>query len=70
MYTMDFQNLPWYAMECWEPRNNFYIYGNASLSPVEQYFFIPRLTEDNDSVRVRIQTEKSVEKAQVEVFHA
>ncbi len=68
MFTVDFQNLPWYAMECWEPRNNFYIFGVASLAPVKQYFFIPRLTEDDDYVRVRLQTGNNIEKAQIDIY--
>ncbi len=68
MFTVNFQNLPWYALECWEPRNNFYIFGISGGAPIEQYFFIPRLTEDDDYVRVRLQTGNNIENARLDIY--
>lgn len=66
-YTVDLQNLPWYSLECWEPRNNFYIWGKANYSPITQYFFIPKLAE-GEVVTARLMTEKGIDNAQLDIY--
>ena len=59
---------PWYALECWEPSKNFYVWGKSGVSPYEQYFSVPTM-ESGDKIRVRMQTEKGYEGGQLRVYN-
>ena len=72
LFTVAINNVQWYAMECWEPRYNFYVFGRTNppdktLPKINQYFFIPRLPA-GETVRIRLQTEKQIERAMMKIF--
>ena len=67
LLSVQFYNIQWYSMECWEPRYNFYAFGISSLDPTEQYFFIPKLPE-GETVRVRLQVESRLESARIDIY--
>ena len=66
-FKIDLQNVPWYALECIEPSNNFYVWGAAEGDPVTQYFFAPKLP-DGETVRVRLQGRDGIDKARMQVY--
>ena len=74
LFTVAINNVQWYAMECWEPRYNFYVFGRTNPDPpaeplprINQYFFIPRLPA-GETVRIRLQTEKQSEQAMMTIY--
>ena len=74
LYSLAINNVQWYAMECWEPRFNFYVFGRTNpphpqepLPKINQYFFIPRLPA-GETVRIRLQTEKQTEQAKMTIY--
>lgn len=64
-FTVKIEDIQYYALEAWEPRFNFYVHGRSGQTAMEQYFFIPG---DAGTVKVRLETEKSIEQARLEVF--
>ena len=76
LFTVEFKEIYWYSMECWEPRFNFYMFGRANTkddedNPItfqvtEQFFFVPNL--QGEKARVRLQTEKGGENALLNIF--
>ena len=60
-------NSPWYALECVEPRNNFYVWGRDDGSIITQYFFVPKLAT-GEVIRVRLQNEKGGDSGRLRVY--
>ena len=64
-YRVTIEDIQFFAQEAWEPRYNFYMLGKDNDPPVERFFFIPG---EAGMVKVRLQTEKGLERARVQVY--
>lgn len=65
-YALEVIGAQYYALETWEPRHNFYIWGATGQVPIVQYFFVP--TTQTGEILARLETEKGVERAQMDIY--